>query len=260
MAIPGSLKQRVRARGYVINGYCQMPGAFSAEIYARQGWDSVTLDLQHGLIGYDVAVSMLQAISATGVLPLVRVPWLDPAIIMKLLDAGALGITCPMINTAEDAERLVRYSRYPPAGERSFGPIRAAAVYGADYAKLANDTVNVFAMIETAQAVANIEAITGVSGLDGIYVGAIDLSMSMGIAPRPEEPDPRVAAAIERVLEQCKLRGLIAGIIARNPEQAAEFIRRGFQFITMLSDTQALATQAKAWVEGCRRAAPQRQP
>src|SRR5581483_7940985 len=158
MAVQG-LQERLAAKRYLLNGYCAMPGAFSAELYAGQGWDAVTLDLQHGVIGYESAVAMLQAITASAVLPLVRLPWLDPGLIMKMLDSGALGITCPMINDAAAAERLVRYCKYPPRGERSMGPIRAAAIYGADYAERANRTTSVFAMIETEEAVGNIDAI-----------------------------------------------------------------------------------------------------
>jgi 4-hydroxy-2-oxoheptanedioate aldolase len=245
-----SLKERLAEKKYVLNGYCTMPGTLSAEIYSRQGWDAVTIDMQHGAIGYDFALPILQAITASGVVPLVRVPWLEPGLIMKLLDAGALGITSPMINTAEDAERLVRYCKYPPRGERSTGPLRASMIYGADYIGRANAMVNVFAMIETAEAVENVEKITAVDGLDGIYIGPQDLSMSLGKGPRREELDPEVDAAVERILQQCIKRNLVAGIIAPTPDHALKLIKRGFRFITMSNDARALAAQAKSLVDG----------
>lgn len=252
MAQIAGLRQQVREKGYVLNGYCQMPGTFSAELYARQGWDAVTLDLQHGLIGYDTALPMVQAMAPTGVLLLARVPWLDPAIIMKLLDAGVLGVTCPMVNTAADAERLVQYCKYPPRGERSYGPIRAGLLYGSDYAARANEAVSVLAMVETAEAVENLDKILAVADLDGVYIGATDLALSMGRPMGQKELDPAVESAVEHVLQQCRKRGVIAGMIARDPDQAGRLVQRGFQFITLSSDMQALAGQARQWVQGCR--------
>ena len=122
--MPVGLKSLLRAKTGLLNGYCMLPCAVSVEIYARQGFDLVTIDLQHGLIGYDTALPLIQALTACDVVPMVRIPWLEPGIIMKLLDAGALGVTCPMINTAEQAEALVAYASYPPRGVRSLGPIR----------------------------------------------------------------------------------------------------------------------------------------
>ncbi len=246
------LREQLGDKRFVLNGYCKIPDAYAAEIYAMQGWDSVTLDMQHGLIGYQAAVAMLHAIARAGVLPMVRVPWLEPSIIMRLLDAGALGITCPMVNTAEDARRLVQYCNYAPQGVRSFGPVRARLLYGADYVKNANRMVSVLAMIETTEALANLDDILSVAGLDGIYIGAMDLALSMGKST--EGPvDPAVAGEIENMLQQCIKRGLVAGIIARNAEQARQFIKRGFRFITLASDADALTAQARQWFEGCRK-------
>ena len=116
-----------------LNAWLSMPGSVSAEITARQDLDAVTIDLQHGLSDYQAALGMLQATEPGSATPMARVPWLEPGIIMKLLDAGALGIICPMVNTPADAENLVRYAHYAPRGTRSFGPTRALMTYGADY-------------------------------------------------------------------------------------------------------------------------------
>jgi 4-hydroxy-2-oxoheptanedioate aldolase len=248
-----SLKQRMAKRGYILNGYCQMQDAFGAELYSRQGFDAVMLDIQHGLIGYESAVHMLQAMTASGVYPLARMPWADPITIMKMLDAGVLGITCAMINTAADAERLVRYCKYPPRGERSLGPVRAALIYGDDYVQRANELVNVFAMIETAEAVANVEDIIAVDGIDGVYIGPADLAMSMGHGVDIGKPAPEVDAAIEKVLKACTARGLITGMIAPDAERAAALVKRGFRFITLSSELRAMEAQTKAWVTGFRR-------
>ena len=127
-----------------VNGWLAIPNSFAAEVMAHQGWDTLTIDMQHGLIDDGALVSMLQAIQATPTMPVVRVPWLEPGIVMKSLDAGAYGVICPMVNTREDAQRLVAYTHYAPRGTRSFGPIRATLYGGADYAQKANDTIVAF--------------------------------------------------------------------------------------------------------------------
>jgi 4-hydroxy-2-oxoheptanedioate aldolase len=117
----------------VVNGWLSIPSSFSAEVMAHQGFDSLTVDMQHGVVDYQVAVTMLQAISTTSAIPLARVPWNDPARLMKILDAGVYGVICPMINTREEAEALVRACKYAPRGFRSWGPVRASIYAGADY-------------------------------------------------------------------------------------------------------------------------------
>jgi len=175
--------------GCVINGWLSVPSSFSAEVMAHTGWDSLCIDTQHGMIDFQTAFSMMQAISTTGVTPIVRVPWNEPAAIMKCLDAGAFGVICPMINTRADAERLVATCRYPPAGFRSCGPTRAALYGGGDYQAKANETIVVFAMIETAEAVANLDSILSTPGLDAIFIGPNDLAISMGL-PNSLDPTP----------------------------------------------------------------------
>jgi 4-hydroxy-2-oxoheptanedioate aldolase len=164
----------------VLNGWCSIGSAFSAEAMAHQGWDALTLDGQHGLIGYSEMVAMLQAISTTDVVPIVRVSWNAPGEIMKALDAGAYGIICPMISTRAECEAFVGACRYPPAGYRSFGPLRASIYGGADYASESNGEILTLAMIETAEGLENVEEIAATPGLDGIYIGPSDLSLATG--------------------------------------------------------------------------------
>jgi 4-hydroxy-2-oxoheptanedioate aldolase len=172
-----------------------------------------------------------------------------------VLDAGSLGVTCPMISTAAQAEQLVRYCTYPPSGERSTGPLRASLIYGSDYRQRANDLVNIFPMIETAEAVDNIEAICAVDGINGVYIGAVDLAQSMG---KPGGRDagihPDVAAAIEHVLAQAKKRGLIVGQMAPNAIEAKKMIARGYEFVGISTDYVAMITQVKAWISTVREA------
>lgn len=238
----------LREQGYVLNSYCQMPGAFSAEVYARQGWDAIMLDMQHGVIAYDSAVAMLQAICASGVTPLARVPPATPGLVMQLLDAGMLGIVGALVNTRADAEALVQACRYPPLGARSLGPARASLIYGDDYVAGANSDIMVLAMVETAEAVANVEDILAVEGIDGVYIGPGDLAMSMGCKPDLANPDPRVAAAIETIHRACRTRQRIVGMIATSAADAWHLIDCGFTFITLASDLQALKQQARSWV------------
>ena len=224
-----------------VNGWLAVPNAFSAEVMAHQGWDSLTIDMQHGVIDYAAMLTMLQAISATPTVPVVRVPWLEPGIIMKSLDAGAYAVICPMVNTRDDAQRLVAYTHYAPRGTRSFGPIRASLYGGPDYAQHANDTIVAFAMIETAQALDNLDDILSVEGLDAIYIGPSDLSLALGCRPVFDDPDPKAVQAIEHILARAQAHGVIAGIHNGVPEVALARAVNGFRFVTVGSDARLLA-------------------
>jgi 4-hydroxy-2-oxoheptanedioate aldolase len=224
-----------------VNGWLAIPDSFSAEVMAHQGWDSLTIDMQHGVIDYAAMVTMLQAISTTPTVPVVRVPWLEPGIIMKSLDAGAYAVICPMVNTREDAQRLVAYTRYAPQGTRSFGPVRASLYGGPDYAQQANQTIVAFAMIETAQALDNLDDILCVEGLDAIYIGPSDLSLALGCKPDFDNPEPKAAQAIEHILARAQAHGVVAGIHNGVPEVALARAARGFRFVTVASDARLLA-------------------
>ena len=240
------------AGGAVVNGWLGIPHAFSAETMAHQGWDSLTIDLQHGVIDYQAAVNMLTAISTTATVPVVRVPWLDPGILMKVLDAGAYAVICPMVNTREDAEKLVAATHYPPRGTRSFGPIRAFLYAGADYPVHANDTIVVFAMIETKQALDNLDQILEVPGLDAVYIGPSDLSLALGCTPTFDDVDKPVAEAIDHILSRAKAHGVVAGIHNGAPKAALERIAKGFQFVTVSSDARLMAAGAQQVIAAMR--------
>jgi len=246
-----------KSGGAVVNGWLAIPAGFSAETMAHQGWDSLTIDMQHGVMDYQAAVNMLTAISTTATVPVVRVPWLDPGILMKMLDAGAYALICPMVNTPEDAEKLVAATHYPPRGFRSMGPIRATLYGGADYQKHANDTVVVFAMIETRQALDNLDAILAVKGLDAVYIGPADLSLALGCNPTFDDVDKPVAEAIDMILAKAKERGVVAGIHNGTPEAALKRIARGFQFVTISSDARLMAAGAQQVVAKMRQGLPE---
>ena len=224
-----------------VNGWLAIPNSFSAEVMAQQGWDTLTIDMQHGLIDEGAMLTMLQAISTTNTVPIVRVPWLAPGILMKALDAGAYGVICPMINTREEAQQLVAWTHYAPQGTRSFGPVRASIYGGADYASEANKTVVIFAMIETAQALDNLDAILSVEGLDAIYIGPSDLSLSLGCKPMLDDCEPKATAAIAHILARAKAHGVRAAV--HNAGSASAVTRRamGFDLVTIGSDARLLA-------------------
>ena len=219
-----------------VNGWLSAPNPVIAEVTGKAGFDSVTIDLQHGLNDYQAALAMLQALAASDSTPMARVPWLEPGIVMKLLDAGALGIICPMVNTRADAERLVAYASYAPAGTRSFGPTRALLAYGADYIARANDTVITLAMVETAEALENVEAIAGTPGLTGVYIGPSDLALSMGHTPKLDPDEPVVVEAVGRILAACRDAGIRCGIHCLAPSYAKRMLGMGFDLVTLGSD------------------------
>jgi len=219
---------------------------------AHQGLNSLTIDLQHGVVDYQTAVTMLAAISTTDTVPLARVPWLDSGVIMKMLDAGCYGVICPMVNNAADAERLVAACRYPPQGQRSYGPIRALLYAGMDYPKHANDTVIAFAMIETASALNNLDEIMAVDGLDAVYIGPADLSLAVGCTPKFDQEEKPVVEAIDMIVAKAKEHGIVAGIHNGTPAYARRMIDKGFQFVTVGSDARYMAAGARAIVTAMR--------
>lgn len=253
---PNRLRTLWQSGGAAVNGWLAIPSSFSAETMAHQGWDSLTIDLQHGVVDYQAMLPMLQAIQTTETVPVVRVPWLEPGILMKTLDAGAAAVICPMVNTREDAQKLVAWTSYAPRGTRSFGPIRALLVHGADYPEEANDFVVRFAMIETAQALDNLDDILSVEGLDAVYIGPSDLSLSLGCRPVFDDVDPKAQQAIDHILARAKAHGLVAGIHNGSPRGALERQALGFQFLTVGSDARLMAAGAQQTVAAMRAQAP----
>ena len=241
-----------KSGGAAVNGWLTVPSSFAAETMAHQGWDTLTIDMQHGMIDDAALVPMLQAISTTDTVPIVRVPWLEPGILMRALDAGAYGVICPMVNSPEDAQKLVAYTHYPPRGTRSFGPLRAVLYAGFDYVQHANDTIVTFAMIETAEALDNLDDILSVEGLDAIYIGPSDLSLALGCTPTFDDLEPKAFEAVEHILARAKAHGVVAGIHNGTPEAALKRIAKGFQFVTISSDARLMADGAQQVISAMR--------
>ena len=244
------LKQMFKEGKPIINGWLQIPSAFSAEVMAHQGWDSCTIDMQHGVVDYPNALNMLQSISTTETTPLARVNWNEPGQIMKILDAGCYGIICPMVSNKKEAENFVQACLYPPKGYRSFGPIRGLLYGGPDYAKHADNEILKLAMIETKEALEKLDEILDTPNLDGIYIGPADLSLAVGEEPGFDRPENTTAyKEILRILEAAKKRNLLSGIHNGSVEYAQKMISKGFDLVTVGADQRFMSAGAKAAIE-----------
>ena len=244
------LKELFKANKPIINSWLSVPSSFSTEVMAQQGWDSLTIDMQHGLIDYSSAAQMLQAISTTDTTPMARVNWNEPGQIMKILDAGCYGIICPMVSNRKEAENFIQACQYPPKGFRSFGPIRASIYGGNDYSKHANEEILKLAMIETKEALEKLDEILDTPNLDGIYIGPADLSLAVGEEPGFDKPENTKAyKEILRILDAAKKRNLLAGLHNGTPEYAQKMINKGFNLVTVGSDSRYITSGARSDLE-----------
>lgn len=253
---PNKLREIWKSGANTINGWLGIPNTMSAEVVAHAGFESVTVDMQHGCVPFPMVVPMFQAICTTDAVPMIRVPWNEPGIIMRVLDAGAYGVICPMINTVAEAKALVQATRYPPLGARSNGPFRASIYAGADYVKHANDEILVFAMIETETAIANLPEILKVEGLDGVYVGPSDLGLSMGEEATLAPTSQKVIDGIRKIADLTNEAGLIPGIHCDSADTILTRYGQGFRFGSLLNDTRLLASACINGVKAVRGEAP----
>ena len=251
-----ALKATMKAGRTAVVGWASLGSGYAAEVLGHGGVDAVCVDLQHGPIHLDRAVEMLTALSATPAMPIARPSGNDFAEINKLLDAGAYGVIVPMIDTAEDARRVVDAVRYPPRGRRSFGPARGLLYGGSDYAAHADDELLAFAMIETPQAMANLDEIAAVPGLDGLFIGPADLSLALGVSPSPKWREEPLRGAIARILAATQAHGLLAGIFCTGPEMAIDMQAAGFRMLVPGNDAALLRGAAQAACDRIRGAAP----
>ena len=224
----------------VVNAWLAIPSGFSAEVIAQCGFDSVTVDMQHGVQDYLSMVQCFQAMHGHPVTPMVRVPWNDPATIMKALDLGAYGILVPLINTAEDAAKAVAACRYPPVGMRSSGPVRAVHYGGADYVAKADGEIVVMGMVETKEGLANLDAICSTPGLDAVYIGPSDLSFALGLPPGPDKTDPVHMGACDKIRDTAHKHGIKACMHCASAAFAAGAVKRGFDLVMLTSDLASM--------------------
>lgn len=235
-----SLAKRLRAGEIVFSGWCMMGSPIVAETIAREGFAAVVLDAQHGLWDTATLIAGIGAVHHAGAAPMVRVPLADFGMVSRALDFGAEAIIAPMINNAADARQFASAAKYPPLGERSFGPPRALMLQGqfaaTDYLAAANSGTLTLAMIETPEALSNAGAIAETPGIDALFIGPYDLSTSLSAGKAQDIDAPEVNAAIDRIRDAALKAGKIPGIYCRDAARALDMVKRGFRFLTVGSD------------------------
>jgi len=233
-----SLREKWSAGQETLGFWLSVPSLLSAEITARSQVDYVCIDTQHGVNDYQIAAAMITAVELGGGNPIVRVPWNEPGIIGKMLDAAAHGVIVPMVNTREQAEAVVRATRYAPAGSRSWGPV-IAGMRHPDNRAWADANVACIPMIETVEALGNLDDILSVPGIDAVYVGPADLSISLGLGPYANDGNPIFDDALAAIVAACGRHGVVPGIHATGPLTPRR-LEQGFRMITVTSDALAL--------------------
>ena len=249
---PNALKELFKQKKTAWSGWAAIGNPYSAEVLGHSGFDAVVVDLQHGMIYLDQAGPMLAAISSTPAMPMVRVSENQFFEANKLLDAGAYGVICPMIDDAEGARRFVGACRYPPMGTRSYGPTRGLLYGGPDYFAHANDTILTLGMIETPRGLQNLDEIAAVPGLDGLFIGPSDLSIALGVSPAPDWKNGPLAEAIDRILAAARKHDKMAGIFCVSLEFAEAMRDKGFDYINLSNDAAMLRASGAAWLKKLR--------
>jgi 4-hydroxy-2-oxoheptanedioate aldolase len=254
MSLPGfSLARRLSSGETVFTGWCGIKAPLVPEIVAREGFVAVTMDQQHGLWDFATTLEAIAGVRQAGAAPIVRVPLGDFAGAARMLDAGAEGVIAPMINTAADARAFVSAAKYPPLGERSWGPHRAAMQAGLTdqkiYFRAANTETVTLAMIETRAALCNMAAIAATPGIDMLFVGPSDLSIALSNGADVDPHSRDVEAALDQIFAAAKKAGKIAGLYCANAERAVASAKRGFRFLAVGSDMGFLRAGTAAQVK-----------
>jgi len=245
-----SLARALRAGETVYSAWTTLASPLVVEAMAREGFAAVNLDSQHGM--WDVAslIAGIAAARAGGAAALVRVPLEDFALASRALDLGAEAIIAPMINNVADAKRFASAAKYPPLGERSWGPVRAMMLQGAskptDYLREANDGTLTMAMIETPAALKNVAEIAGTPGIDCLFIGPYDLATSLSAGKAQDILAPEVEPAVDAICAAATKAGKIPAIYCRDAERALAMAKRGFKFIAVHSDLSLLRESTAA--------------
>jgi len=244
------VKQLLHSGKLTLGSWIQIGHPDIAEIMANMGFDWLVLDNEHGPYSTETSQLLIQAMSSTETVPIVRVPWNDMVEIKRALDIGAYGVVIPWVNSKDEALYAVRACRYPPAGVRGVGPRRASR-YGLDmreYLERANEEILIVAQIETQQAVDRIEEILSVEGIDAFFIGPLDLSTSLGY--RGQIDHPKVRETLDKLLDAAKGAGVASGIYAYNLELARSYVEKGFQFVSLADDTTLLIRGCQEFLDG----------
>ncbi|MBD3181473.1 2-dehydro-3-deoxyglucarate aldolase [Candidatus Poribacteria bacterium] len=238
-----TVKKKLASEKPAIGAWLSLASWVSAEYMAHAGFDWLVVDTEHSPVGFETTVHCFQAICTTDTIPMARVTWNDPILIKRLLDAGAMGLVIPMVNSPEEAEQAVKAMKFPPEGLRSLGGGRAM-VYGSDYFAEANNEIAVIVQIEHIEAVKSAQEILAVDGVDACFIGPNDLAGSMGIKPDIHCSDPEHEAAVMSVLQSAKEVGKPAGIHCATTEAVNRRVEQGFQFVAISSDAGMLKSSA----------------
>ena len=250
------LAERLRAGETLISGWTQLPEPLVSELVARQGFDAVTMDMQHGLHDTQSVMRAIGGVAYAGRPAVVRIAVGDNAMASRALDFGAEAVIAPMINSADDARALVSATKYPPVGDRSWGPIRAMTVLAvpdlATQLRTANDTTMVFAMVETARALAVVDEILAVEGLDGVFMGPSDLSVTLSGGKEIAATADWLDAPIRTLAARAAAAGKVSGAFAVNAARGRFFIDCGYRFVCLGADQTYLAEGARAMLAAAR--------
>jgi 4-hydroxy-2-oxoheptanedioate aldolase len=231
-----------------VGSWLSLCSPVAAENMAHIGWDWLVVDAEHSPVGFETMVNCFRAIQLGGAVPMARVPWNDTVWIQRTLDAGAMGLVVPMVNSAADAKAVVANMKYAVAGQRSYGGSRLDAYIDGDYRKWADAQLSIIVMIETITAVEQAEAILAVDGVSGCFIGPNDLALSMGLDLQDIGPGTSHEAAVQRVLAAARRTGKAAGMHCFGPQQVNQRITEGFQFLALASDIAFLGMAAQqAW-------------
>jgi 4-hydroxy-2-oxoheptanedioate aldolase len=248
-----SLARRLRAGETIFAAWCAAASPLVAETIARAGYEAAILDSQHGMWDMASLIAGIGAVHHGGAAPGVRVPLNDYAAVSRALDCGAEAVIAPMINTVADARAFAAAAKYPPLGERSWGPLRAMPLQGrtvsTDYLREANDGTLSLAMIETRTALENVDAIAATPGIDALFIGPYDLSTALSGGTAQDIDAPEVNKAIDRIADAARKAGKVPGIYCRDPARARAMTKRGFRFLTIGSDLGLIRHGALAQLE-----------
>jgi 4-hydroxy-2-oxoheptanedioate aldolase len=241
------VKNKIAKSGPAIGTWVGLASPTGAETLGRAGFDFLLLDAQHAGVTWDNMVHLLQAVAISGTPSVVRVGWNDPALIMRALDLGATGVVIPMVSTPAEAARAAAATRYPPLGNRSFGPLRNGATPDE-----ANANVLCLPMVETAESLEHLEAIITTPGVDGVFIGPMDLALSLGHALDYGAFHPSVLQAVDDVVRLCHAHGKLAGTVSMNPSVTEDLLGRGIDFLTVGSDGGYVMQGARSDLEHVR--------
>ncbi len=243
--LENQLKRKLQTGGRAAGAWLQLASPFTAEILSQAGFDYLVIDLEHGPGDILTLTAQMQAMKGSQACPIVRATWNDFVLVKRILDAGAYGVLFPYINSAEEANEAVRACKYPPEGVRGLAASPRAAGYGQnsmDYLQYANAEIFVMTAVETPEAVSNLDEILRVEGLDGVFIGPMDLATSLGHFAAPGHPE--VQAAINRIEEKVLAAGKVLATIAGSWDQANLLYERGYQMLLLMADGVALGKLA----------------